>query len=91
MDAIELPKVFLIIYDYFDEKPKRLRVENLFLQKSKQDELELLESHMAMSNYSYLYKVNNPVVVCCYFKAILQFIAEPFCTFALYPKFKQIC
>jgi hypothetical protein len=49
-----LPKIFIVIYDYFDEDVKRLRIENLLKVKAKSTDVDNLEKHTAFGNYNYL-------------------------------------
>jgi hypothetical protein len=88
---ITLPKVFIFIYDYFDEDVKRLRVENLFKQKAKTQDVDTLEKHVAFGNYNKISEISKPHVVATYFKCILKYMAEPLCSFKLYSQFKTIC
>ena len=79
-----------MIYDYFDEDIKRLRYENLLKLKAKAIDVDNLEKHIAFGNYEYLFEVQRPYIVASFFKCVIKYMAEPLCTFALYPKFKFI-
>lgn len=52
--------------------------------------MDLLEKHMALGHTAYLFKVKDPYVVASYFKFVIKCMAEPLCTFKLYPEFRDL-
>lgn len=87
MESIEMPMVFLTIYQYFtmDEKGlNRIRTQNLFKVKGKKEDEDKLEKHIALSNYKYVLNVEDPHVVATFFKSILKYMAEPLCKYSFY-------
>jgi hypothetical protein len=87
MESIEMPMVFLTIYQYFtiDEKGvDRIRTQNLFKVKGKKEDEDKLEKHVALANYKYLLKVEDPHVVATFFKSIIKYMAEPLCKYSFY-------
>jgi hypothetical protein len=53
--------------------------------------VDKLEVHISLGDYGYLQRVSDAHVVANFFKAILQCMTEPLCTFKRYPRFKLIC
>lgn len=85
-----LPEVFLMIYDYFDSNPLRVKVEGLFKKKAEKYEVEKIENNFSLGNYQYLKINDNPLAVSNYLKCLLKYTAEPLCTFALYEDFRTV-
>ncbi len=85
-DVIEMPKIFLQIYEYFTEEHKgikRMREENLFKIKASMNDVDILEKHVSLGNYKFLQSCDVHVVATL-LKTILKCLAEPLCKYSNY-------
>jgi hypothetical protein len=93
--GVIVPEVFIKIYEYFTDPSEglfRLRQDYIFRAKAKNpSEVDKLEVHISLGDYTYLHGISDPHVVAIFFKAVLQCMKEPLCTFKRYKKFKNIC
>eukprot|EP00347_Sterkiella_histriomuscorum_P021106 403335230 len=90
---VNVPKIFLQIYDYFDINESRLKTREIF-KKQDIEKLQLvdnLEQHIALGDYNFIFTIEDPTIVGCFFKSILKYMEEPLCTNRGYKKFKKVC
>lgn len=61
------------------------------LERSNLRYVDRLEQHFSLGDYNFIFSINEPNIVGCYFKSVLKYMQEPLCTYQRYLKFKMLC
>ena len=88
-DAV--PEIFLALISFFEANPDLMQTQTLFRKNSTPMNMDSIDFHLSHGNFHYLNTIlADPYLVANHIKRILREMAEPLCTYKLYPSFKQL-
>lgn len=86
-----VPEIFVALIGYFEANSDLLKTETIFRKNSTQNKLDIIDVHLSHANYHYLETIkDDPFQVANHIKRVLREMAEPLCTYKLYPQFKDV-